>query len=103
MKKSEGSVMLVSAAKRVYDLRAARGTHIKFTRSFHANAIARENVHTSTISLNTFTFSVKSKLKIRNHIAKAIAKNRIRLFFTQSIAPAYHVITDPFIPFTRIK
>ena len=95
--------MLVSAAKRVYDLRAARGTNMKFTKSFQANAIASEKVHTRTISLNTFTFSVKSKFSIRNHITKAIAKNRIILCFTQSIVPAYQVITDPFIPFTRIK
>jgi len=97
-----GSVILL-AEKRSYELIAAIGTPIKFTRSFPANAVASENVPISTTSLNIFTRNIRATcISInQNNIADQI--NRARLSLIHCLKTTISSIEAPFNHLIIIK
>jgi hypothetical protein len=73
------------ALNKRYDFKAASGTQIKFTRSFPANAIAREKVPIRTMSLNTFTLNERRSWSIIDQTTREAQRKSKRFACTQLI------------------
>jgi len=103
IKKSVGSVIVVSAKNSWYDFKAASGTPIKFTKSFQAKAMAREKVPMRTIILNTFTFNSSSISKTINQAIAVSERNTTRLLLIHVIRSLILGNAEPLSHLARIK